>query len=194
MKRENKYIMTIGCLCIAISFLLFGFAALSFGRALTINGVRDVSKPSWDVHIENLDNAVKSGYAEEVFPPKSSITTISNLVISLKNPDDYISYKFKVVNNGEYDAKIGGVIISQPTCVGSGSDANTDAKYVCNNLTYKLNYTNSKEVEVDDLLKAGESKDLTLVLSYATDNTLGDVAKSDVTIDDLKITITYLQV
>ncbi len=194
MARRNKRLMIIGFLFIAISFLLFGFAALSLSSALMINGVKDVSKPSWDVHIENLENAVKSGYAQEVFPPNFSFTTISNFSISLKNPDDSIAYSFKVINDGEYDAKISNINVSQPSCIGSGSSANSDAINVCNSIVYNLKYKNGKTVNIGDLLESGKTQELILTVSYDGKNlVMNNFVNSDVTISDLKITITYSQ-
>lgn len=194
-KSNNKLVVTIS-LFATVLLMTIGFAALSTN--LTINGTGTVKSSTWDIHFENLSSSVKVGEANEITPPTLSptnTTSISGFSVSLRKISDSISYTFDVVNDGSYNAKISSIALDTPICTGNGSNATTDANNVCKYLVYTLTYSDGTAVQKDDRLEKGQSKSMTLKISYGNENvTAQELAKSDVSISNLDIIINYSQI
>ena len=197
MNRNKGKIIIVVFLCVCIISLSIGFAVL--GSDLEISGIADVKTSSWDIHFKNLSSVTKVGMAEEITHPTIkenngvASTLIGDYSVSLKAPKDYIYYTFDIVNEGDYDAKIGFINIPTPKCSGSGSNATNDAANVCNNLTYTLTYTDTlQSLSLNDTLKKGETKNVKLKLTYG-DVTALELPKGDVTISNLQVSINYVQ-
>ena len=190
-KKENKIVFGILALLVSIVAVSISYAA--FTQNLNINGSANVQATSWSVHFANLTNAVTSGTAHEDVAPtiKASRTDIGDYEVSFYTPGDSITYKFDVVNDGDYDAKISVVTKGTPSCSGTDVTSNTN---VCANLEYTLKYTsNNRDVAVNDTLRVNEAKNMTLVLRYK--NTIGqnELPTAEVTVSNLGITLQYAQ-
>lgn len=193
MEKKNRKYITLLFLLLIIICLSVGFAA--FNTNLTINGVGKVLKSSWDIHFSNLSLVENVGEATEITAPVLTSTNITGFSVSLRKPNDSITYRFSVVNSGDYDAKISSINMPIPTCTGTGSSATTDANNVCKYLKYTLTYLDGSNVNVNDTLDIGESREMVLKLTYKDNNIVAnELAKSDVTINNLKISINYSQV
>ena len=191
MNKDRKLVFGILALLVGIIVISISYAA--FTQNLNINGTGNVQATSWSVHFANLTNAVTSGTAHEDVAPtiKASRTDIGDYEVSFYTPGDSITYKFDVVNDGDYDAKIAVVTKGTPTCSGTDTTSNTN---VCNNLEYTLKYTsNNQDVAVNDTLRKNETKNMTLVLRYK--NTIGqnELPTAEVTVSNLGITLQYAQ-
>ena len=84
--------------------------------------------------------------------------------------------------------------IPTPTCQGTGTNAEQDATNVCNNLEYKLTYTDGgAPLAQTDTLNKGEKKNVTLTLTYK--DTIGEteLPQDNVDINTLGISIVYSQ-
>ena len=115
--------------------------------------------------------------------------------MSLTTPGDSVTYKFEVVNDGTFDAKISSVTIPTPVCTGSGESKVTDETNICSNLSYTLTYDdeNNTPVLLNDTLNAGETKNMKLTLTYSADLASELLPKNDVDISNLSIAIIYSQ-
>lgn len=193
-KEKNGKTLAIIALFVAIVGLSVGFAALS--TTLTINGTGTVKTSKWDIHFANLGATPGlTGSAEEVTAPTLTDTTVQTFDVSFTAPADSVTYTFDVVNDGSYDAKISSVTIPTPQCTGTGTTADTDASNVCNNLTYTLTYSTTGEtVKDNDSLNSGQTKSVRLKLTYNASTTADELPKNDVTISNLNIPITYVQI
>ena len=190
-KKENKIVFGILALLVSIVAVSISYAA--FTQNLNINGTGNVQATSWSVHFANLTNAVTSGTAHEDVAPtiKASRTDIGDYEVSFYTPGDSITYKFDVVNDGDYDAKISVVTKGTPSCSGTDTTSNTN---VCNNLEYTLKYTsNNQDVSVNDTLRKNETKNMTLVLRYKSTIGQNELPTSEVTVSNLGITLQYAQ-
>ena len=191
MNKDKKLVFGVLALLVGIIVLSISYAA--FTQNLNINGTGNVQATSWSVHFANLTNAVTSGTAHEDVAPtiKASRTDIGDYEVSFYTPGDSITYKFDVVNDGDYDAKIAVVTKGTPSCSGTDTTSNTN---VCNNLEYTLKYTsNNQDVSVNDTLRKNETKNMTLVLRYKSTIGQNELPTAEVTVSNLGITLQYAQ-
>ena len=191
MDKNRK--LVFGILTLLASIVVVSITYAAFTQNLNINGTGNVQATSWSVHFANLTNAVTSGTAHEDVAPtiKASRTDIGDYEVSFYTPGDSITYKFDVVNDGDYDAKIAVVTKGTPSCSGTDTTSNTN---VCNNLEYTLKYTsNNQDVAVNDTLRKNETKNMTLVLRYKSTIGQNELPTAEVTVSGLGITIQYAQ-
>ena len=194
MEKQRKVkTLSIVALIVAVLGLTVAFASLS--QTLTINGTAKVETATWDIKFANLSAATKTGAAEVTTEPtlQDDSTALKTFAIKLTKPGDSVTYTFDVKNSGTIDAIITGIVPEtiKPVCTGvSATNAEADAKIICDGLTYSLTYTDDgKAVAKNDTLAAGETKNLTLKLAFESDSLPTD----DVNISGLDIALTYGQ-
>ncbi len=193
--RKTKAVAIVA-LIVAVLGLTVAFAALS--TTLTINGTAEVNTATWDIHFENLSSAVTTGDATETTAPTIQVganskpnTKIGDFKVQLTKPGDSVTYTFDVKNTGTIDATLGTLTLGTPQCTSIAEPTvENDATIVCDNLTYELTYTDGgAKVTQGDALNKGETKNLTLKLSFDGDQLPSD----DVSIDGLDVTMIYNQ-
>lgn len=191
MEKERKVkTLSIAALIVAVLGLTVAFAALS--TQLTINGTAEVKAATWDIHFANLSEATLTGTATVATAPTLTATKIGDYKITIVKPGDGVKYTFDVENKGTIDAKLGTFTKPEPVCTSAGTAEGSaaEAAKVCEGLTYTLTYTDTgSAVAAEDTLAKGETKNLTLTLSYDSDS----VPSNDVEISGLDITMVYNQ-
>lgn len=186
-KSRKQKIIIMSIAVIAVIGLTVAFAAMS--TMLTINGTATMDTAKWDIHFANLSEAKLDGFASVTTEPELEQTKIGDYAVVLTRPGDSVTYTFDVVNEGSMDAELSTFTKNAPVCT-SPTGVTNDANIVCSNLRYTFKYTsNNEDVKVNDTLKAGETKNITLQLSYEG-STLPTAA---VNITDLGITMVYSQ-
>ena len=194
-ERKTKTLATVA-LIVAVLGLTVAFAAMS--TTLTINGTAEVNTASWDIHFENLQSAVTTGDASETQAPTIQVgadskpdTKIGDFKVQLTKPGDSITYTFDVKNTGTIDATLGTLTLGTPQCTSLAEPVNEgDATIVCDNLKFELTYTDGgTPVAQDDTLNRGETKNLTLKVSFEGD----ELPTDDVSITGLDVTMKYDQ-
>lgn len=200
-KRRNTKNFILISLIVAITCLSIGFAAIS--TVLDINGTGNVASSSFDVHFEDLSMSSKTSTTTIVEAPTiKNGTEISDFDVTFAQPGDYVSYDFYIVNEGTYDAEDSVVNVPTPTCTGTGTNATTDAKNVCDYLTYELNTVlGSDTLPFDGYVLYAQDHGLEpplhvrLTLTYDKDKqvTADKLPKSAVNISNLDIQIKYVQ-
>lgn len=205
--RNQHFIILVVLLAVALIGAI-GVAVAAFAQDLKINGTATVKGTSWDIHFDNLKSAqiVSSlNTAKENTAPTidSTNTIIKDYDVVLKSDADAISYVFDVVNAGDIDAEITGVVMntgSTLTCTSTGGTAaeqTTRNTNTCANLSYTLTYADGAPVNVGDPLPANSSKMLKLTLEYKAKGSNGTGTEyypdDDVKVKDLGVTITYGQ-
>lgn len=160
--------------------------------AMDIKGIQKVECSGWDIHFENLKSQVLSGQALEISKPyiADKSTSISDVNVQFSSTYDSILYSFDVTNDGELDAEISSIQISEPICSGIRENSREDEAIVCNNVKYNLAYVDGTKVEKGDSLKIGETKQMNLKLSYEG----SEWPLNDVNISNLNIAIIYSQI
>lgn len=193
-EKRNTIIFTIIIAAIA-AITAVGIAYAAFSSQLNINGNAKVTASSWKIKFSNLAAVTTTGEAKEITAPtiNEEDTKIGDYSVSLTNPGDTVTYKFDVVNEGTFDAKVSSVTIPTPTCTGTGDTAVVDSNNVCSNITYTLTYDDGTNVQMNDTLNKGETKSMILTLKYANSVTSEQLPKNDVVISDLSTTIVYSQ-
>lgn len=177
---------------IALAALLFAvigvsvaFAAMS--QTLTINGTATVS-PAFSVKFANLSGPNLTGGAQVIDAPTLTSTHIGNYKVKLTKKDDKVVYTFDIKNTGTINATLATFTKPSPVCSGTGDASVTDGETVCNNLEYKLAYTNGGTlVQESDTLNASETKNVTLTIGYKSDS----LPINNVEISNLDITLVY---
>jgi len=191
MKKEKRNILMIVfiiAIILAISTVSYAYAVRT--STLKINGQGNVDASVWNVKFQNLSSPTIIGNTVINTAPILSDTTIGTFDVSFKKPDDLLSYNFYIVNNGDIDAKIGTFTKDIVTCTGSGTNQVIDETLVCDNLIYTFKYTGTNlDVATGDLLRSGDSKQVTLTLKYIGSS----LPTNSVEITGLGITIIYIQ-
>lgn len=111
MEKERRIkILSIIALIVAILGLTVAFAALS--ETLTINGTASVDAASWDIHLQNLQEAKITGTAKELSKPVLTNDSLTGINVSVMKPGDKITYNFEIINNGTITAVEGNPYIT----------------------------------------------------------------------------------
>ena len=210
--KDNSKISLITLLIVSCVALSIGYSALS--TTLKINGVASVDGMSFKIEFQNLSEASLTGSAVKITDPVISEdkTELKSYNVNFLDPGDSISYTFQIANNGTINAKLSEIVKDTISCegYGNGEQATIDANNVCANLEYTLKYANeekhyndnnlnvsmSNDIEVNDVLNAGDVKDMILTLKYKSpvDGATIEEPQDDVSISGLGISLTYSQV
>ena len=210
--KDNSKISLITLLIVFCVALSIGYSALS--TTLKINGVANVDGMSFKIEFQNLSEASLTGNAVKITDPVISEdkTELKSYNVNFLDPGDSISYTFQIANNGTINAKLSEILKDTISCEGYGNaeQAAKDATNVCANLEYTLKYINEEEhfddsgssktysndIEVNDVLNAGDVKDMILTLKYKSpvDGATIEEPEDDVSISGLGISLTYSQV
>lgn len=187
-KEKITGVIALAALVVAVIGVSIAFAAMS--QTLTINGTATVS-PAFSVKFANLAAPTLVGTATVTTAPTLTATHIGNYAVKLMQKNDSVTYTFDIKNTGTINAKLSTLTKATPTCTGSATDttqAASDATTVCSNLTYTLTYTTGgTAVAANDTLASGETKNVTLKISYNSDTLPID----DVNVANLDLTLVY---
>ena len=207
MKNSRVKNLLIGVLAAGLTSMTFAYALLS--QRLDINSTAKVNKSTWDIHFSDGQSVNGTGTNSGTVKtaPTLSNYSINGMVIELTKPGDSASYKFNIVNGGTIDAKITDYkkLVSSIVCKDKAdSTTSADATGVCSNLNYKISYTSATtaaqtgtaisagtELAENQILKAGQTVNVTLTLTYNSASTF--VPTDDVTITGLDSYIVYTQ-
>ena len=101
--------------CVALIVAVVGISVVwaAYTSSLTIKGTATAEGGKWSVIFKDLSSAttgnstgVTSTARETTSPSISGNTSIENFAVVVKTPGDFVSYKFKIRNDGNFDAKI----------------------------------------------------------------------------------------
>jgi len=166
MENKNgkwKVMALLALILGGISCTMIVYAA--YTRSLEITGQAKVMGPDWNIHFENLQDAVVTENGTADGTPTLKDASITN-VKAVFDGKGTVSYTFDVKNSGIIDARIGTLTKLTATCTGSGENKTVDEALVCDNLTTTLTYSDGVEVKEADTLTAGEVKTMKLTISY----------------------------
>lgn len=200
-KQRSTKIIAIVALVIGVIGMTIAFAAMS--TALTIEGTGEMQTARWNVQFVTTSlEQDTTGDATVTTAPSLTATTLGTFEVVLTKPGDSVTFTFDVTNTGTIDARIGNLVFNAndvtslsglvPTCTGLATNptyATADATLVCNNLDFEVEYTAGGAIGLNDTLTAGQTRNLTLTISFNGTNLPTD----DVTITGLGITILYSQ-
>ena len=169
-ERRTKALVVV-VLLIVVAGLTVAFAALS--SSLNINGTAYLDAAKWGIKFENLSSPTKIGSVTTTGTAKIEETKaaeITGINVSLSTPGDKVTYTVDLVNKGTINAKIDSIEKTQLT--------SEQQKY----LTFKVTDKNGKEISQDDILSAGETRNLTITIEFIKDLTKEDLPTNASTI------------
>ncbi len=202
---KKKNLGVIGTvLAVVVAVVGVSIVWASYTAGLNIKGSGTVKGSKWSIIFTDLgsaqtgnDNGMTSTAKETTAPAIVGDTSIETYSVELKTPGDYVTYNFKIKNNGDFPAKIDtGFTLPTPSCVATvnGNATDADATNVCKNLTYTLTYVDGGEsVKAGDAFDVGESKEVQLKLYYKKTATADQLPSDDITVSNLNITIPFVQ-
>ena len=77
-------------------------------------------------------------------------------------------YKFEVKNSGDVDAVLRNINYGNPKCTPFNNDVES-----CHNVSYKLTYSDGREVLTGDVINSGTHMDMQLVIEFGGSNDSG---------------------
>lgn len=150
-RKDMGIIGTMVAVIVAVVGVSIVWAA--YTTSLTIKGSATAEGAKWSVIFRDLGSAttgnsagVTSTAIETSTPSISGNTSIENFGISVKTPGDFVSYTFKIRNDGNFDAEIdSNFAMPTPTCTNAsswGGDHAPEVGYIKNDdvLAMPLNY------------------------------------------------------
>ncbi len=173
--RKRSYLFRLlFLLCLGLSI---GYAFLN--TTLNIDGYLNVASSRWDIHFENIEINDESIEAET----EPTITDNTSIAFStiLNNPGDFYEFNVDLVNDGTYDAKLDSIEIT-PTLTEEQQEY----------FNYLVEYTDDGEIQVNDALDAGTSKNIKIVVQYKENEDSSKYPGEDVEFN-FTVTVNYIQ-
>ena len=183
-----------GFLVASIMLLTVGFASLS--ATLTISGTGRV-EGRYSVRFENYDAngvlATNTGNATSVAPViDQGQTRLNNFGVVFSVPGDKVEFKFKIINDGNISAEIGGLTIAEGTFTGEDQTYVSQVEnYVTRTLKYVGGAKDGQNLQIGDVIGAQEEQ--TVALTYTLTDFESETLASPVSISNLQVAITYIK-
>ena len=182
-KERSVKLLIISILFMLIAGLTVVFAALS--TSLNINGTAYLDAAKWGIKFENLSSPTAWGTATTTGAAKIEETKsaeITGINVSLSTPGDLVRYSVNLVNEGTINAKIDNIEKTVLT--------EEQQRY----LSFKVRDVDTlSEVKENDVLKAGETKQLIIDIMFIDDITKDDLPKQTSTIS-LSYKLNFVQI
>ena len=169
-KRNYKRQIYLLILCMGI-----GFAFLT--SQLSIVGITGVKGGTWRVYFDNVQ--VDSNSVEATTPVIDADKTRVDFQVQLNSPGDKYEFTVDAVNAGEVNATIQSINMTE-------LDENT-SKY----LTYEVTYLDGDEIVEADILEAGETQTIKVLVEYNPLVLDADILESNQTLN-LSFSIDYI--
>ena len=163
-KERRTKALVIVVMLIVVAGLTVAFASLS--SVLNIKGTAYLDAAKWGIKFQNLSEPVKTGTANTSGTAKieeAKSAEISNINVNLSTPGDKVVYTVDLVNEGTINAKIDKIEKTELT--------SEQQKY----LTFKVTDKSGNEISEDDILSAGERRNLTITIEFIKDLTKEDL-------------------
>lgn len=189
--KNNLRIKNILLLILTCGFVGMTVAYATFTSQLLIrdNEAR-VKSETWDIHFENGQPTRTIGGTVVRQEPTLTATLISGLRVDFSTQGDGAVYDFYIKNAGTINAVLSSITKGTPVCTSANP---ADANYVCENIEYKLVYTETgEEVAIGNKLDAGESVKVSLIVNYKTNNNPTTLT-SDVVVRGFDAVFNYVQ-
>lgn len=150
---------------VALILVSIAYAALAINLGIEVNTFKEITDLNWNIEFANIkvrEGSVSPIQAATIDESKTGIT----YSVNLKKPGDYYAFIVDIKNTGSVDAKIED-IISQ------GITYNQQSY-----LDYIVKYQDSFTPQKGDILKSGESRTLSIEVSFKEDLNASDLPSS----------------
>ncbi len=178
--KKKKHIIILLLLLLSLSV---GFALLQAN--LKINGSSKIQGSSWDIHFENLNvtNGSVALSTGDVGATIQSSRTDITYTVTLNLPGDYYEFTVDAVNAGTVDGMVESV-----TSKLNNQPITSLPSYLNFSVTYETNDT----IEINHLLKAGNSETYKVRIEYKRDITSTDMPTTAINLT-LSFGVIYVQ-
>jgi len=166
MTERKKRNIIIGSLCGVLLLMVVGYAA--FSSILKIKGTSTISS-NWDIKITSIKSNVLHGSATNAKDPEGVGTLTASFETNLVSPGDSIKYTITVANQGNINAKLDKITLSEP-----------DNEYV----TFETSGLTEGEP-----LNAGSTADLKVIVTFKDE----EINKMDTSTSKLTVQLDYSQ-
>ena len=170
--KELKWLI-IGALFLSVCGLIVAYISMS--TALDIKEVNQF----WKIEILNVKSEVKGKVTTSGVDVVS--TSLNNFDINFDGQGTAI-YKFELKNSGDVDVVLRNINYGNPKCTPYNNDIES-----CNNVSYKLTYSDGREVLTGDVINSGTHMDMQLVIEF------GGSSNSGVKLNELDFILLYEQ-
>lgn len=175
--KNRKKEAALAAIILIVIILSLGYGYLN--TTLGIEGNSIISSNKWDIHFDNVKILDGSVIATKPATINKDLDTI-NFAVTFNNLGDYYDFTFNVVNGGTIDARL-----SELIKLGVSDE---QEKYVNFNVTY----ANGEQINVDDKLAAGTSRNIRIRVDYKADIFEGEINAPDKVLD-LSFRMNYVQ-
>lgn len=173
-KKKNIYFAIVLFLLMIIGV---GYSYLN--STLSIEGIANVSKGTWDIHLDNIsivDGSI-TAQQEATIAPDSTAVSFS---IDLSDRGDFYEFNVDVVNNGSMDA-----MLSEITTSGLSDE---QSAYI----DYLVTYADGNEIKINDVLPRRTTDTIKVKVQYKEDISSTVLPSEDQNLT-LQLQMTYVQ-
>lgn len=150
---------------VALILVSIAYAALAINLGIEVNTFKEITDLNWNIEFANIkvrEGSVAPIQAATINESKTGIT----YSVNLKKPGDYYAFIVDIQNTGSVDAKIEDIINQGITY--------SQQSY----LDYIVKYQDSFTPKKGDVLKAGESRTLSIEVFFKEDLNASDLPSS----------------
>ncbi len=185
-KQRKMKILILSLVIILVMGLTVAFAAMT--QTLNINGRASTEQINWNIHFVNISDAQIKGKASVIENPviEENGAAINNMKVRLKEPGDEVIYTVDLVNDGNIDAKIDEIKLSELT-EEQAKIFSFDAKYT------EADEEGNTEIGKDDTLEAQATRNITITIKYKDIEDASLLPEEEKTLDKLSLEIIYVQ-
>lgn len=183
-KRNNRYLIAIIVLLVAVVSLSIGFAFTDID--LSINGGVTTKATKWDVHFKETKNINSSATTTVASPAAvdSENPLTASYTVTLTKPGDFYEFDIDVINGGDFDAKLKSIAMTSTTSI---AYLNHEVTYGTTTYTAATNTVNGNTLAAN-----GGTETIHVSVEYVQPSSENDLPQTDQT-QTYTVTLTYTQ-
>ena len=175
--KLNRTTLSIILSIVLISVFSLSIAYAALSVTLNIVGTAEISDASWNVRFDNI----KVNPASVTISPKITNNTTITFSANLTEPGDFYKFNVDIVNDGSIDAMIDSIVKTP--------ELTTDQKKY---LRYEVEYIDGQSINTKQILKAKETKTISVLFSFRNDIPISDLPASSSNFN-VQIQLVYYQ-
>ncbi len=169
MKQKKNFTISTTMLVVIVLCLSLGYAFLTTN--LSINGIANIDRNTWNVYWDNIQ--VSSGSVEAETPTIDTNKTTVSFHARLSKPGDYYEFTVDAKNDGTMDAMIGSM---------NATVNGNPISYLPVYLNYSITYADGEPLAESQELKSNEKETYKIRLEFKRDITANELPSSGVSI------------
>jgi len=157
-----------------IVILIFVFAIVVAFKTNQSYALTDDSDKKMNVYLSNIKISQMQGNVYVPESPEVSDSSVKAFDVIIGSPNDYVTFTFDIVNNGDIGIEIDSVVKEMPKCFSiEYPEIVNDATLVCNNLDYSYFYTSSNdELSKNDVIEPHTKENITIKIGMKKESNI----------------------